>query len=720
MSNKEEHLTMDEIPSGPFNPVPASKEPCEPTDSDVLCGRGGTINTHPGNAKYRNLVEERKRVYLTARFKREKRLISESIIKEIRNQNPPGRFLNRDTKDGDWYDIGDIKAREKTSQALRENLPKLRKELEAEKEAEKEAAAAKKKKEEEEEKERREQERLRREQQQWAAGGYSPYGHPPPHYSQHHGPPPPHTHQNYYPHQQAPPSRSFSSGGSGSASAASGSMGSGSYHHHHNHQPRAPHPPHPHHHNHHPRSSAGPAPAPAPGAPSGSYPFGLPPRNETKTESSVFNAVTSAFGFGPASSHPSAPPAPGPNHPGAPSNQHQHQEITADEADEVARLMLEDSPHPDSSTAAAAAIAEPIPASSSNLTSMDDKSVASGMFSMAQHILFSWDNKSTATGKTSDKTKDVAMGGTSASADAPVSSSAAVKTEGSGGIAPSSVPPAFRQQPFGPYRYEDEVSEEGQEVELLEMSSMDTEDMPPPPPQQPQAISRRRLSTTRRSRGQYQVATRDHEARDPSTPPPPGGTARQHLPSNVFLDSAPQTPGGAHSLDDGNLTLEGMSLCSGSVGTTLGGQSLVGVFDDHQSTNENTSSGESASISAGTRASSGSKGFQQPQQPPHSGGAGTGGLRTNHNNTMGPPLSPMVAPPRSRNGSETHSVGDHSLMSVRSESKASVASSYHRLGGSLALSPSTESALNACAASTEGISFPDEDMMMDGPNIKIG
>ena len=143
-TNKEEHqLTMSEIPEGPFNPAPASTTPCEPTASDVLCGRGGTINTHPGNAKYRQLVEQRKRVYLTARFKREKRLISESIIKEIRNQSPPGRFLNRDAKDGDWYDIGDIKAREKTSQALRENLPKLRKELEAEKEAEKEAAAKK-------------------------------------------------------------------------------------------------------------------------------------------------------------------------------------------------------------------------------------------------------------------------------------------------------------------------------------------------------------------------------------------------------------------------------------------------------------------------------------------------------------------------------------------------------------------------------------------------
>ena len=734
-TNKEEHqLTMSEIPEGPFNPAPASTTPCEPTASDVLCGRGGTINTHPGNAKYRQLVEQRKRVYLTARFKREKRLISESIIKEIRNQSPPGRFLNRDAKDGDWYDIGDIKAREKTSQALRENLPKLRKELEAEKEAEKEAAV--KRKEEEDEQQKRaleakaEQERLQQQQQQqqqqWSgAGGYS-YGHRP-HYPHPHAP-----HQNYNYQQAAPPSRSFSSGGSGSASG-SGSTAS-TYRHHHHHQAL---PPHPHHH-HHPHSGPAPAPAP-PGAPntsSHSYPYGLPPRNETKTESSVFDAVTSAFGFGPSPSHPSAPP-PRRCHPGAPSNQQQqpqHQghphpdvHITADDVDEVARLMLQDSP-----SITAAAVAEPIPSTSSNLAPIDDKSVASGMFSMAQHMLFSWDNKSTATAKTSDKSKDVTMDGSfdakpaaAAAADA-VPSTTSVKNEGGfGGIAPAPIRPACRQQPFGSYRNEDEVSEEGQEVELLEMSSMDTEDMPPPPPQ-PHAASRRRTSALRRPRGAL-MATRDHEGRDPSTPPPPGGSARQNLPSNVFLDNSPHTstPGGAHSLDDGNLTLEGMSLCSGSIGTTLGGHSLVGVFDDHHS-NENTSSGESASISTGTRASSG-KGGSQLAQATHSGGAGFGALKTNQNMMMGPPLSPMLAPPRSRHGSETQSVGDHSQMSVRSESKASVASSYHRLG-SLALSPSTESALNACAASTGGavsiggISFPDEDMtMIDGPpNMKLG
>ena len=105
-----------------------------PLENDVLCGRGGSINSHKGNEYFRQQVEKRKRVYLTARFKREKRLIASSIVSEIRNMDPPGRFLARkggkDT--GFWYDIGDEKARDKTSQALRENAPSIRAEIETE------------------------------------------------------------------------------------------------------------------------------------------------------------------------------------------------------------------------------------------------------------------------------------------------------------------------------------------------------------------------------------------------------------------------------------------------------------------------------------------------------------------------------------------------------------------------------------------------------------
>jgi hypothetical protein len=41
-------------------------------------------------------------------------------VRAIRNGDPPGRFIRKDDKTGKWVDIGDKKAAEKTSQALRE------------------------------------------------------------------------------------------------------------------------------------------------------------------------------------------------------------------------------------------------------------------------------------------------------------------------------------------------------------------------------------------------------------------------------------------------------------------------------------------------------------------------------------------------------------------------------------------------------------------------
>jgi len=52
--------------------------------------------------------------------------VSQAIVAAIRGQNPPGRFIEKHPRTGRLYDIGDKKAVEKTSQALREGAPKLR------------------------------------------------------------------------------------------------------------------------------------------------------------------------------------------------------------------------------------------------------------------------------------------------------------------------------------------------------------------------------------------------------------------------------------------------------------------------------------------------------------------------------------------------------------------------------------------------------------------
>jgi len=98
----------------------------DPRETDVLCGRGGAALRHSGNQTYRRLVNLNKGLYITC-LKTEKLKISRSIVAAIREQN--GRFLERNAKLGVWCDIGDKKAIEKTSQALREGQPKLRKQM---------------------------------------------------------------------------------------------------------------------------------------------------------------------------------------------------------------------------------------------------------------------------------------------------------------------------------------------------------------------------------------------------------------------------------------------------------------------------------------------------------------------------------------------------------------------------------------------------------------
>lgn len=91
---------------------------------DVLCGRGGETNHHQGNIQYRTLVKAFQPLYIASK-RRDKPRIAKCIVYTIRKQG--GRFLKRtDPRSNTWTDVGNTKAREKTSQALREGAPELR------------------------------------------------------------------------------------------------------------------------------------------------------------------------------------------------------------------------------------------------------------------------------------------------------------------------------------------------------------------------------------------------------------------------------------------------------------------------------------------------------------------------------------------------------------------------------------------------------------------
>jgi hypothetical protein len=91
----------------------------DPVDDDVLFGRGGMTNGHPGNRRFRDIIALHRPDYIRAQ-KMDKPSVAAKIIRAIRTGGlQQGRFLKK-RDDGLWYDVGDRAAMEKTSQGLRE------------------------------------------------------------------------------------------------------------------------------------------------------------------------------------------------------------------------------------------------------------------------------------------------------------------------------------------------------------------------------------------------------------------------------------------------------------------------------------------------------------------------------------------------------------------------------------------------------------------------
>ena len=77
------------------------------------------------------MVDDRKLDYVNSK-RLDKPMVALEIVRTWRSQDPPGRFLKLNEKTNLWNDVGDRKAREKISQALREKAPQIRKQQEDE------------------------------------------------------------------------------------------------------------------------------------------------------------------------------------------------------------------------------------------------------------------------------------------------------------------------------------------------------------------------------------------------------------------------------------------------------------------------------------------------------------------------------------------------------------------------------------------------------------
>eukprot|EP00526_Cylindrotheca_closterium_P019275 CAMPEP_0113617342 /NCGR_PEP_ID=MMETSP0017_2-20120614/8726_1 /TAXON_ID=2856 /ORGANISM="Cylindrotheca closterium" /LENGTH=220 /DNA_ID=CAMNT_0000526725 /DNA_START=203 /DNA_END=865 /DNA_ORIENTATION=- /assembly_acc=CAM_ASM_000147 len=90
-----------------------------PEPNDIVCGRGKMTVAHPGNRRFRRLVNNRKEDYQKARRRDHKTRITLELVQELRGGPDGGRFLLYDTRTRLWYEVGDGYAREKISHSLR-------------------------------------------------------------------------------------------------------------------------------------------------------------------------------------------------------------------------------------------------------------------------------------------------------------------------------------------------------------------------------------------------------------------------------------------------------------------------------------------------------------------------------------------------------------------------------------------------------------------------
>jgi hypothetical protein len=95
--------------------VPQTASP--KNDVDVIYGRGNHLKKHPGNIKYRSLVQALKEYYV---IMNKKHIVSKLLYEAIRCQNPAGKFLSEQAV-GKYVELDEAAAIRKISQCFREN-----------------------------------------------------------------------------------------------------------------------------------------------------------------------------------------------------------------------------------------------------------------------------------------------------------------------------------------------------------------------------------------------------------------------------------------------------------------------------------------------------------------------------------------------------------------------------------------------------------------------
>jgi len=126
-----DHVEPVPVPAQPLVECPEGVHP-----HDVLAGRGAFVNGHPGNQRLRELAAERKDAFDAASYT-EKKNLAIGVVESIRQLQPPGRFLAKDSE-GVWTELNYEKCVHKACQVMRDYKRADRKDREVRRQVRKE------------------------------------------------------------------------------------------------------------------------------------------------------------------------------------------------------------------------------------------------------------------------------------------------------------------------------------------------------------------------------------------------------------------------------------------------------------------------------------------------------------------------------------------------------------------------------------------------------
>ena len=92
----------------------------QPSEHDVVCGRGRGFYNRPGNKRFREIVCQHIPEYLTLKTKLDKSMLLNRIIDLVRRHHN-ARFIKKNAN-GAWHEIEENATREKVGHAMREAI----------------------------------------------------------------------------------------------------------------------------------------------------------------------------------------------------------------------------------------------------------------------------------------------------------------------------------------------------------------------------------------------------------------------------------------------------------------------------------------------------------------------------------------------------------------------------------------------------------------------